>query len=218
MKENDEIEKMIPPTSDKITPPTPIAIKLVRYIVGFGVGVGIGLAPYLGVYNIPFFKPMLSLIPDSIRDTIIPLSAALMGMLAVVVQWYGGERVKREWLRKWFFRTLATAFVAFVFLTIVHSLVVVAIPIEDDDKLTFLVGFSRPASCSCPANASNQECIKTYIGSAPDKISSCWGDQQIQLATLSLMFLYLIFTSSFGWMVGLIVLKETQFLSRPKEN
>src|SRR2546423_14676681 len=97
-----------------IRPPTPLARKLVRYIVGFGVGTSIGLAPYLGFVNVRLFRPLLSLIPDTIQDTVIPLSAALMGTVAVVIQWYSGEQVSRLWLHKQFARTLITAILTFI--------------------------------------------------------------------------------------------------------
>jgi hypothetical protein len=96
---------------------------------------------------------------------------------------------------------------------VIHTLVVVSIPIEDSKKISFLVGFARSANC-CPVEVSNEECIVEYVGAAPNKITSCWGDKQIQLAKLSLMFLYLLFTGAFGWLVGLIVLRETQFLEK----
>ena len=78
--------------SSTITPATSLSKKFVRYIIGFGVGVAVGLAPYLGILNVPFFKPLLSLIPEAVRGTAIPLSAALMGIVAVVIQSYGSER------------------------------------------------------------------------------------------------------------------------------
>jgi hypothetical protein len=37
-----------------------------------------------------------------------------------------------------------------------------------------------------------------------------WGDRQIKIARLSLMFAYFVFTGSFGTLVGLIVLREAK--------
>lgn len=194
-------------SAQTIKPATPLARKLVRYIIGFGVGVGVGLAPYLGILNVPLFKPLLSLIPDAIQNTVIPLSAALMGVVAVVVQWYGSERLSRLELRKTFTRTLIILVVTFITLVVVHTMVVVSIPIEKGESLTFLVGFTRPNKPPCTAEVADAECIK-LITSNPEAIESFWGDRRIRMAKIALMFSYLIFTASFGAMVGLIVLKE----------
>jgi hypothetical protein len=108
MENHAAAENTTPPAvpAPHIQPATPLARKFVRYLVGFGVGVGVGLAPYLGIVKVPLFRSLLSLIPDSIQDTVIPLSAALMGTLAVAIQWYAGESVTRQALRKMFTRTL----------------------------------------------------------------------------------------------------------------
>lgn len=189
-------------------PPTPLSRRLVRYIVGFGVGVGVGLAPYLGLINVPGFKALLSLIPDTIQDTVIPLSAALMGTIAVVVQWYGGERLTRRRLAGWFARTLATAVASFILLTVIHSLVVCKVPLGNGESASFLVGFTRPTNKEpCTAEVSDAECIK-LVTFDPAAIESHWGDGRIRVARLSLIFSYLLFTGSFGALVGLIVLRE----------
>jgi len=196
-------------TPAPIQPPTPLARKLIRYIVGFGVGTSIGLAPYLGVVNVPLFKPLLSLIPDSIQDTVIPLSAALMGTLAVVIQWYAGEAITQKALRKLFARTLIVTLLTFVVLTVVHTLVVVTLPRTAGESWSFVVGFTRPLRPPCTAEVSDAECIKA-VTTDPSAIASFWGDRQIKIATLSLMFSYILFTSSFGTLVGLLVLKESK--------
>src|SRR5437016_3481091 len=83
-------------------PPPPLARRWIRYLLGFGVSVAIGLAPYLGKVHVPLFSPLLDLIPESLQTTILPLSSALMGIVAVGVQWYGGERLTEQWLRRAF--------------------------------------------------------------------------------------------------------------------
>lgn len=190
-----------------VSPATPLARRLVRYILGFGVGIGVGLAPYLGLIDIPPFKSLLSLIPGSIQDTVIPLSAALMGTVAAVVQWHGGERLTRKRLRKLFGRTLAAAALGFVLLTVIHSLVVVPLPMGDGATSRFVVGFTRPTRHPCTAEVSDAQCIK-FVTTDPAEIASFWGDRQVRLATLSLIFSYLFFTGSFGTLVGLIVLRD----------
>jgi len=74
-----------------------------RYLLSFGVSVGVGLAPYLGNVRVPLFSPLLDLIPATLQNTILPLSTALMGVVALSVQWYGGERVTRKRLRRAFY-------------------------------------------------------------------------------------------------------------------
>jgi len=197
------------PKFSPIRPPTPLGRKLVRYVLGFGVGIAVGLAPYLGLLDVPLFKPLLSLIPDSVRDQVIPLSAALMGAVAVVVQWYAGERLARRWLRRLFARTLGAAVLSFILLTIIHSLVVVTLPIGRHESASYVVGFTRPVKPLCTAEISNAECIK-LVTTDPAEIASFWGDRQVQLARLSLIFSYLLFTGSFGTLIGLIILREGQ--------
>jgi len=192
-----------------IQPATPLARKFVRYLVGFGVGVGIGLAPYLGVVKVPLFRSLLSLIPDSIQDTVIPLSAALMGTLAVAIQWYAGETVTREALRKLFNRTFIVAVATFVFLTVIHTFVVVTIPRTNDDAISVIVGFTRPANDKCPPDVSHAVCVKR-VTTDPAEIESLWGDRRIKVARLSLMFAYFLFTGAFGTLVGLVVLREAK--------
>jgi len=189
-------------------PPTPLARQLVRYILGFGVGVGVGLAPYLGLLRVPLFTPLLALIPDSIQNTVIPLSAALMGLVAIVIQWYGGEALKAGRLRKLFGKTLLVSGGAFVLLLIIHTQVVVAVPIlGGSDSVPFVVGFTRPNKSPCTEEVSDAECIKRLTLST-SAIESFWGDRQVRLARLILMSAYLLLTSSFGALIGLIILRD----------
>jgi hypothetical protein len=189
-------------------PPTPLARKLVRYILGFGVGVGLGLAPYLGLLNIPFFKPLLSLIPESIQGTVIPVSAALMGVVAVVTEFYGGERVTQAKLRGLFKRTLFTAVVTLVILIGLHIFSVVTVPIlGGKESVSFVVGFNRPVKPPCTEEISDAQCIK-YLTLDTAEVESFWGDRQVRVAKGLLVLSYLAFTSSFGTIIGLIVLRD----------
>jgi len=62
--------------------------KWVTYVVAFSVSVAIGLAPLLGKLRVPLFSPMLDMIPTYFQDSLITLTSALMGLVAVVVQWF----------------------------------------------------------------------------------------------------------------------------------
>lgn len=189
-------------------PPTPLAQKLVRYILGFGVGVGIGLAPYLGLLNLPLFKPLLALIPESIQNTVIPLSSALMGTVAVVVEYYGGEHVTRAGLRRLFKRTLFTAGGTFIILIILHTWVVVTIPILGGKEwVSVVVGFTRPIKAPCPADISDAACVELLTLDITE-IESFWGDRQIRVAKGLLIVTYLAFTGSFGAIIGLTLIRD----------
>lgn len=189
-------------------PPTPLAAKLVRYILGFSVSVAIGLAPYLGKLRVPLFAPLLGLLPASIQDTAIPVSSALMGVLAVFVQWYAGERLGRAVLRKWFIRTLLTGLAALFLLVVLNTLVVVSVPfLGGEETASFVVGFSRPVRAPCAAEVSDAECIK-YLSFNPSQVESFWGDRQVRLSRLALILNYVVFMSSFGLLVGLLLLRQ----------
>jgi hypothetical protein len=194
----------------------PRSRRLVRYIIGFGVGVAVGLAPYLGLLEVPGFKALLTLIPDEIQSRIIPLSASVMGIVAVVVQWYGWDKVTEEWLRKWFFRTLIFLLLALCTFTAIQRFVVLKVPIEGgDDYISFLVGFERRPHPGCPPDISTLECVKKH-NADPAFIASLYGDLQLNIADLSLTFSYLSVTGLFGVFVGLLLLKEQSRETAPQ--
>src|SRR5262249_15290613 len=75
-------------------------------------------------------------------------------------------------------------------------------------SVTFLVGFTRPTRPPCTGDESDEDCIQNHLSANPATINSYWGNRSILLARLALTFTYLLFTGSFAFLVGLIVLKE----------
>lgn len=73
-------------------------------------------------------------------------------------------------------------------------------------EASFVVGFTKPNKELC-MEVSDAECIELLTFN-PAAIESYWGDGRIRLARLSLIFSYLLFTGSFGALVGLVVLRE----------
>ena len=179
-----------------------------RYVVGFGVGTAVGLAPYLGVLNVPLFKPLLTLYPVTLQSRLIPLSAAVMGLTAVAIQWYGGEHVSRQWLRKWFVATLACFLLSLLILVLVRSVFVVDVPIQGgSEQVAFVIGWNRLPTCACP-QPSDALCISETLTLNPAQVESCWSSRSVRFGELLLQVNYLLAVGSFGVVTGLIVLRE----------
>ena len=193
------------PPDPKIVPPTPVAKQWVNYVLGFGVGVAIGLSVYLGRAHVPLFTPLLDLIPESLQDALIPLSSALMGTVAVAVQFWAYRRWSANRLAPLFTRILIGTIAAVILLLVIQTFVVVRIETTPGHRVSFLVGFTRPDRPPCGARVSDEECI-TRLTFNLDRITSFWGGRRIRLAALALELSYLTATSMFGALVGLVVL------------
>jgi len=190
--------------------PTRLSRRFVRYVIGFGVSVAIGLAPYLGALDVPLFVPVIRLFPETLKDAALPLSAALMGIVAVVVQWYGSEGLSRARMKRLFWRAMMATLVALAAVFVVHTLVVVSVPIEGgQESVTFLVGFSRPVREPCGAEVSDSECIR-LLTFDQTRIEAFWGDRQMRLARLAALGSYLLFTGFFASLVGLLLVREEE--------
>ena len=186
--------------------PTPIAKQFVKYVLGFMVAVGIGLAPYLGKLEVPLFSALLNLLPMSMHNTVLPLSAFLMGIVAVCTQWYAAERLARSRLNRLFVSVLAVLLAGTVALLVIHNRVVVEVDIPaTGETATYLVGFSRSNRPPCTQEISNAECL-VLLTLDEARIASFWGDQRINDARLALTSAYILCTACFGALVGVLVL------------
>ena len=97
---------------------------------------------------------------------------------------------------------------AFIILIVIHTFVVVTIPIlGGKESVSFVVGFTRPNKPPCSAEISDAACLK-LLTLDTSEIESFWGDKQIRLAKGLLIITYLLFTGAFGAIIGLIVIRD----------
>jgi len=186
-------------------PPTPIARRFVRLVAGFGVGVAVGLAPFLGKVEAPGFQALLTLYPQSLRDPLITLSAFLMGIVAVGVLFYAGERISRADLRRRFKKGLATLGVGLAALVVLWVLFVVRVPTPGEAFSTIVAGARLP-TCDCEG-LTDLQCIRG-LPADPEALSTCWGGPAYKAVQLAFIASYLVLTGGFGVVIGLLLLQE----------
>lgn len=189
-------------------PPTPLSRRFVRYVMGFGVGVAAGVAPFLGLLEVPGFQALLQLFPESQRATLIPLSAFLMGLVAVGVE-FASRRERSPNLRRWFLLAFAAVAAGFVWLAAVYDTRVIRIDIPAAEKVyTEVIAPERlpPPACPCAAAVSDEECLREYLH--PSRVESCWGNRALRRSKLLLRAGYLLLTGGFGALIGLLLLQE----------
>lgn len=187
-------------------PPTALARRYVRYVVGFGVAVGVGLAPFLGM--VPGLNALLSLFPEELRSSLIPFSAFLMGIVAVAIQFYSGETLPRALLRKRFRASLIALLIGLIALITLYTFLIVPYPILHGETTSpIVISFSRTSTCLCPRSMSDLRCLQEITPSR-SKIEDCWGSGAIQRSRLLLSLCYLLVTGGFGGLIGLLLLQE----------
>lgn len=189
--------------------PAGAAGKWVRALISFGVGIALGLAPYLGTQQVPLFRPLLDLVPRALRDTTIPISAGLMGLVGAAVQFYDAEKISKKRIRTSFGCVLTLAVIMmFVFMWIQSAYVV---RVEADGgavTASFVVAANRLPSCRCPPGSSDAQCINGLSWDEAE-IAACWGDRPIRLAGNIVRTSYLVTTTLFGVVIGLLVLSRS---------
>lgn len=192
-------------TDDTPKPKLPrLASDWLRYLLGFSISVGVGLAPYLGFVGVPLFTPLLSLIPHSLQHIAIPISIASMGVIAVLVQWQHRSAPRPHEFRYALILSIATLvlFVAIEVLAVAH----VEVPAVDQ-TVSFAVGLGTPLRPPCE-ELTREACIAQRLGFDESIIDGYFGDTPTRLTKLALVLTYITFMSAFGWMVGLLLLRE----------
>lgn len=194
---------MTPPA---VRPPKGAAGRWVRAVVTLAVGVAVGLAPYLGTQEVPFFSALLEMIPTALRDSTIPASAALMGIIAVAVQWYS-QQPSPSALRWLFPVTLVLSVFGLLAFLWIHNEHVVTVTADGGTRTeTFVIGTVRQPTCGCPVELSDQACIDGLSWSLAE-VATCWGDRAIRRGSLLVRTSYLLATALFAALVAILVLR-----------
>jgi hypothetical protein len=197
-------------------PPPPIVRSWVRLVVAFSASVALGLAPYLGKLRVPGFDALLSLIPDDLHSVALPLSAAFMGLIAVWIQWSAGNRPRKTWIQKRFRIMMFIGILGLILFWVVNTFVVVRIPIRAEDRVgVYLIGFRRLPTSPCPPIISDVDCVR-QVTPEESQLAKVWGDNQLRISRLALLGSYFVATSSFGMLVGLIVLQKSLQRTTPR--
>jgi hypothetical protein len=193
-----------------------ISRKFVRLATLFGVGVGIGLAPLLGAASVPGFQALLALFPVGVAQTLIPVSALLMGLLAFLAYALAVSKgLPRRTVTRLMLSSVAVAITMLVILLIVYVRVVIRVPYDGNRQVaSFVVGLERLASCPCADN-SDAGCIEA-LSFRLTAIESCWGSRPIANNTLVLELLYLGVLGAFGAALGSAVVFESISPRKPR--
>lgn len=131
-----------------------------------------------------------------------------MGIVAIVVQWYGSSRTSGAWLSRMFVRTLASCVLLFIALVTIEMMAVERIDVPaTGERVSFVVGFSYPSKAPC-TDLSRPDCIGKKIGLNPAAVLTYFGGQQVHESELLLILTYTAFMSSFGALVGLLVIAQ----------
>jgi len=196
-----------PKSLSSIQPPTALARRFVRYVVGFSVGVGVGLAPFLGYFNIPGFRALLNLLPLQLRDGLVSFSAFFMGIVVIALQFYSTERLTSSNRRKLFALALATMLVGFFALVVLYGDYVELVP-RGKSYVGVMISSSRTKACTCPESISDIDCI-SMLALDEGAVQTCWGSRPLKRVALRLRLAYLSVTCGFGILVAILLLRPS---------
>ena len=173
-------------------------------VLGLGISIPVTLAPLLGKLNVPGFTPLLALIPDDIQNMAIPLSAAAMSLVATSVEFRAIRKASKARLLREAKRSLLHAGICLAALGAAYALLVTRVNFGKDESVAFVTGFVHPTTAPC-GTISAEQCIRQFLMLDTSRIKSYYGDQQIRLANILLVGLYVLFFAIFGNLVGILV-------------
>jgi hypothetical protein len=180
-------------------PPTALARRFVRYVVGFGVGVGAATLVFLA-------GGLFEVIPDSVKRVALPASTLLMGLVAVGVQFYAREAIRRRTLRRLFTVGVLVLVAGVVLFLRLHVRYVETFE-PRGETLTVVLSERRltTSPCPCEPELSNEDCL---LRLGLDSARLCWDEVRIEEVEFWLLLTYLLSTIGFGVLVGLVVVQE----------
>jgi hypothetical protein len=186
------------------------ARKFLRYLLAFGVTFVVGVAPLVGKFDVPGLTRILDLYPVSLQANLVPFSAFAMAVVAVCVQFYAADKLRPDRLRRWFTIMLGVVAICAGVVFTSMTLFVVSVPWHGNDRVArYVVGVHRKATCRCPPSKEIPECVGHEMTFAYVPIESCYPDREIGLRKLALSLPYLLLMTTFGGMIGLVILKES---------
>jgi hypothetical protein len=188
------------PTDRAPAPPTKLAQQFVRYFGGFAVGVGLALVPAL---------PLSVLFPNDLRPVLVSISAFVLGVIALAVQFVSSERLSRRLVRRLFVVALAAVAAGLVLLVPMYlsRVVTLEVPAAKQPTQRFVVGRERldPPACPCPTAQNDKDCLQEYIST--ERISQCWTKSDLVYSQLLLLSGFVVVTTGFGAMIGALLLQ-----------
>ncbi len=196
--------------------PPPATRRWLSALLALAVTVPLSMAPLLGNLEIPGFKALLSLFPRGLQDTALPLASLAMALVAVSVQFFSRDKFSGRKLRRAFIALVAALFILLLALAWRHSQTVVAMKVgPEGETASFVVSAQRSASCPCPADRGDAECIQR-LGLDGSRLPVCWSEREIRGNSFVLLLLYVLLMSGLGALVGLLVMARTQPRARAR--
>lgn len=189
----------------------------VELVLGLSVTLVIGLLPYLGKF-IPLLAPMMSILPEAVQPIAVPLAAASMGIVAVIVQWRIGHKLPAEQLNRWFRRTVIACSISLAVLAVLETTTVVRVDVPAvNGTVSFAVGPSHPGAPPC-AGLSRADCIKHQLSLDEASIDSYFGEGWVDATKLVLVIVYTIFMSTFGALAVMLARQmKLKFTQEPED-
>ena len=203
---------MKPINPEQIPLPTALSRNLASRVVGLGVGIVVAMAPFLGYVRVPGFEALFNLLPFQIQSEIVALSAFVVSLITVTLQFYVAERISRRVLKRIFKRVLFAVLICFVGFIVLLGTLTERVP-RGSKKVSVMISFSRDKeNCKCTA-PNNIDCIRE-LSFNEAAIESCWGSGSLKTIKVIFILWYLALVSGFVILVGLDLLRRTEGPSR----